>query len=291
MDFLTQRIINELRKDGRASFTQIARELGTNRESVAQRVNPLIQSGELLICAGIHPRILGKNVSVHLLIRVGGALDGVVDALVEMEDTVFVSESTGAFQIVAELHTDSLTTSQRYISQIRSLPAVLDVNVHVYQQILSSFFLGPEPDFITARYDKHDLAIMNFLKRDGRAPLKDIADTVGLSPAAIRSRIIKLQSKGIMKVGALKQRSDMSNDVLFGLGINTFGNDREVIELLLRHNGLEFLARAVGRFDYIVTANFNNLREFNDLVSSLRKLPAVTYTEQWLHVRIGYERY
>jgi len=291
MDQLTQRIVNELRRDGRASFTQIASALGTSRETVAQRINPLLQSGELLIYAGIHPWIMGKNIGVHLLIRVEGPLDGVLDQIVAMDDTVFVSETTGAFQLVAELHTDSLNSSQRLISQIRSLPGVVDVNVHIYQQILSSFFLGPEPEFTTTSFDQMDLAIMNFLKKDGRAPLRDISDSVGLSPAAVRSRIMRLQSRGIMKVGALKQRSDMSNDFLFGLGINTSGEDQEVVELLTSSQGLEFLARAVGRFDYIVTANFNSLREFNELVSTLRHLSCVTYTEQWLHVRIGYEKY
>ena len=291
MDHLTQNIVNELRKDGRASFTEIARTLGTNRETVAQRANPLLASGEILIYAAIHPWIFGKNVGVHLLIRVEGPLDGVLSQLVDMDDTVFVSETTGAFQLVAELHTNSLNHSQQAISKIRSLPGVVDVNVHVYEQILSSFFLGSEPDIDTDSLDQMDFAIMNALRKDGRAPLREISTTVGLSPAAVRSRIIKLQEKRVMKVGALAQRSDMSNDFLFGLGVNTAGDDREAVDLLTQENGLEFLARAVGRFDYIVTANFPSLRHFNDLVSTLRHLPCVTYTEQWLHVRIGYEKY
>ena len=291
MDQLTQNIINELRKDGRASYTDIANTLGTNRETVSKRANPLIASGELLIYAAIHPWIFGKNVGVHLLIRIEGPLDRVLTPLVDMDDTVFVSETTGAFQLVAELHTNSLNSSQQAISRIRSLPGVVDVSVHVYEQILSSFFLGSEPDVDTNTLDQLDFAIMNYLRQDGRAPLRDISQAVGLSPAAVRSRIIKLQERRVMKIGALAQRSDMSNDFLFGFGINTSGDDREAVSLLTAESGLEFLARAVGRFDYVVTANFTSLRHFNDLVSTLRKLSCVTYTEQWLHVRIGYEKY
>lgn len=291
MNQLTQSILNELRKDGRASYTDIAETLGTSREKVAHTVKPLLQSGQLLIYAAIHPWIMGKNVGVHLLIRIEGPLSGVLDSVVAMNESVFVSETTGAFQVMAELHTESINTCQTSISQIRSLPGVVDVSVHVYQQIISSFFLGPEPEPTATDYDNLDLAIMRHLKEDGRAILRDISDAVGLSPAAVRARMMKLQSSGIMKIGALKQRSDMSDDFLFGLGINTAGPDQEALNLLIGSGGLEFLARSVGRFDYLATANFNSLREFNNLVTALRTMECVTYTEQWLHVRIGYEKY
>jgi hypothetical protein len=87
--------------------------------------------------------------------------------------------------------------------------------------------------------------------------LKDVAAHAGLSLGGARNRINRLLSSGVMTVGALKQRSDMSNDFLFGLGINTKGESEGVEEL----------------------------------IKKLRSLPTVTYTEQWLHVRIAFESY
>lgn len=290
-DDLTQRIIKHLRKDGRASFTAIARELGTNRDLVASRINPLLASGDLQILAGIHPKVLGKTVSAHLSIRVEGSPEQSINRLVAMDETVFVSETTGAFQLIAELHTESLAVTHQLVSQVRSTKGVVEANVHVYERIISSFFLGPEPSLEGVLLDDTDIAVMKFLQSDGRAALKDVAAHTGLSLGGVRNRINRLLSSGIMNVGALKQRSDMSSDFLFGLGINTKGESEAVEELIKSSSGLEFLARSVGRFDYIATINFATLREFNEFIRKLRSLPTVTYTEQWLHVRIAFERY
>src|SRR5262245_7083162 len=72
MDQLTKKIITILRRDGRASYSDIARELDTTRDNVASRVNPLFQSGELRVIAALHPRVLGLNVSAHMSLKVTG---------------------------------------------------------------------------------------------------------------------------------------------------------------------------------------------------------------------------
>ena len=94
-----------------------------------------------------------------------------------------------------------------------------------------------------------------------------------------------------MQIGAIQQRSDMTDDLLFGVGINAHGDLEPVTELLGAEPGLEFMARTVGRYDLIATLSFNSLREFNHMISRLRSLPSVTYSEQWLHVQILRERY
>jgi hypothetical protein len=94
-----------------------------------------------------------------------------------------------------------------------------------------------------------------------------------------------------MQIGAIKQRSDMTDDLLFGIGINAHGDVTAVIKLLRAEQGLEFMARTVGRYDLIATLSFNSLRDFNKMLSQLLTLPCVTYCEQWLHVQIVRERY
>jgi len=94
-----------------------------------------------------------------------------------------------------------------------------------------------------------------------------------------------------MQIGAIQQRSDMTDDLLFGIGINAHGDLQEVTKLLGAEPGLEFMARTVGRYDLIATLSFNSLREFNHMIAQLRSLSCVTYCEQWLHVQIVRERY
>ena len=113
------------------------------------------------------------------------------------------------------------------------------------------------------------------------------------SKAQIHCRDETLQMPmGMMQIGAIKLRSDMTDDFLFGIGINVNGSDPgEAVKLLGADPGLEFMARTVGRFDLVATVNFDTLPDFNRLISQLRALPSVAYCEQWLHVKILRERY
>jgi DNA-binding Lrp family transcriptional regulator len=290
MTDLTAQMIGILRRNGRASYSEIARELGTNRDYVASRINPLIEAGKLRIVTGVHPRILGLTTSAHLSIKADGDTEGIINTLERLDTPVLISAVAGAFQIVVELQLHSLTELRQQITAIRATAGVSEINVLLYERILSSFFLGVEPA-TQSQLDETDIKIVNRLLRDGRANFAEIAQAVGLSVSGCRTRVQRLLESGLVQIGAIKQRSDMTNDLLFGIGVNVRNESREAIDAILASPGLEFLACTVGRFDLLATVEFTSLRDFNLLVSHLRRLASVEYCEQWLHVRIMREQY
>jgi DNA-binding Lrp family transcriptional regulator len=291
MDQLTKKIIAILRRDGRASYSDIARELDTTRDNVASRVNPMFQSGELRVIAAPHPRVLGLTVTAHLSIKVSGDAHVIVKALEPLESLVFISVAAGAYQIIVETELPSLTELKQQVSHIRTLDGVTEVQVLLYERILSSFFLGPEPESFSYNFDEFDINIIKRLQQDGRASYADLAQNVGLSLSGCRIRVQRLLESGVMQIGAIQQRSDMTDDLLFGIGINADADLREVTKVLRAAPGLEFMARTVGRYDLIATVSFNSLRDFNQLISKLLSLSSVSYCEQWLHVQLVRERY
>jgi len=282
----TEQMVAILRRDGRASYSEIARELNTNREFVASRINPLLESGKLRIIAAVHPRVLGLNLGAHLSIRVGGDVHRVLDAICALQTPDFVSVVVGPFQLAVELQLRSLTELRQEISNIRSIAGVREVQVLLYERIMRSFFDGPEPDVLAEQLDAIDVAIIKRLADDGRANFAGVAEAVGLSLSGCRTRVQRLVEANIMHICAIKQRTEMTNEFLFGVGANTHGDDGEVIELLGAQPGLEFLSRTVGRFDLKATIAFESLAQFYGLVSTLRSLPSVTDCEQWLHVSL-----
>ena len=290
MTDLTAQMIGILRRNGRASYSEIARELGTNRDYVASRINPLIEAGKLRIVTGVHPRILGLTTSAHLSIKADGDTQVIIDTLERLDAPVLISAVAGAFQIVVELQLHSLTELRRQIAAIRAIAGIREINVLLYERILSSFFLGAEPA-TQSQLDETDIRIVNRLLRDGRANFAEIAQAVSLSVSGCRTRVQRLLESGLVQIGAIKQRSDMTNDLLFGIGVNVRNESREAIDAILASPGLEFLACTVGRFDLLATVEFTSLRDFNLLVSHLRGLASVEYCEQWLHVRIVREQY
>ncbi|GAA1648556.1 Lrp/AsnC family transcriptional regulator [Actinoplanes couchii] len=291
MDALTEGIIATLRRDGRASFSAMARDLGTNREIVAGRVNTLIADGRLRIVAGIHPYAAGLPVTAHLSLRVSGSTAPVIEALTGMDSLRFIAETTGTHQIGAETRLPGAGALQSQLMALRAIPEVLDVEVHLYEQIIESFFGGRALADDRPALDGIDLAIMTALQRDGRATYAEIAAAAGLSISACRTRTVRLLDSGVLKIGAVHQRADMTSEFLFGIGVNARYECREAQNELRGDPGLEFLARCLGRFDMIATVGFGSLRRYNALVDRLRALPSVLHVETWLHVRIAREAY
>jgi DNA-binding Lrp family transcriptional regulator len=291
MDPLTKKIIGVLRRDGRASYSDIARELSTTRDSVAARINPLFNSGELRVIAAPHPRVLGLTVTAHLSIKVRGNAMRVVEQLEKLESLVLITVVVGAFQIVAETDVRDMAELQQQVSMIRTIENITEVQVLIYERVLSSFFMGPAPASGSLDFDELDIAIIRRLQHNGRASYADLAGHVGLSLSGCRVRLQRLLETGVVQIGAIPRRSDDTLDLVFGIGINIRGEPAAAVQTLKAAPGLEFIASTVGRFDLVATVSFTSLREFNQLIASILRLAQVSYCEQWLHAQLVRERY
>lgn len=279
-----------LRHNGRASYSEIARELGTNRDYVASRIGPLLKTGELRVVAGVHPRLLGLNFSAHLSIHTFGNTQQVLHSLQELPDPVLISLVTGSFQIVVELHLRTPTELKHQIALIRSIEGVREVVVHLHESIPDNVFIDAGADMLT-QFNDIDRRIVGRLLLDGRANLVDIAELVGMSVSACGTRVQKLLDSRAIQIGAIKQRAQTANELLFGIGLNIRDDEREAIALLATYPGTELVAPAVGRFDLLAMIEFPSLTPFNALVSQLRSLASVESCEHWLHVQVVRRRY
>lgn len=291
MDDLTERIIAILRQDGRTAFTKIAATLGVSREIVADRVRTVTESGRLRIVAGVHPHAVGLPVSAHLSIWVSGSTEPVIDRLLEFESMCFISETTGSFQISAETWLPDSAALRDQVISIRAIPGVVDVQVLLFDRILSSFFGGTTPSVDALSLDGIDLRILEALQRDGRTPLGELAAQVRLSPSGCRIRVLKLIESGVMKIGAIDQHTGSSEDLLLGFGIKVLDDERATAEILDSGVGVEFLAQTLGRFDLKATIAFSSVDRFHRLMLRLRDNGSIATSETWLHARIVRERY
>jgi len=288
---LTEQILAILRQDGRASYSEIARELGADRNQVARRVNELLESGDLRVVASVHPEILGLKTYAHLAIRVKGPLERLLRVLSETDAVVLLTETAGTHQIVTDLLVNDISELREHIRDIRRAQEVMDIAVDAYDHVHSNFFSGRGPDPAEVALDRTDIDIIRLLREDGRLPYAQIANEVGLSLGASRARVQRLLERRIIGIGALRQRDHMTNEFLFGIGVCMQGSTEPAAALLSDHPRLEFLASASGRFDLVATIAFSTLDEVNQLMGRLRGLRRFVYAEHWLHTRIVLERY
>lgn len=292
MDELTEAAVQLLRRDGRLSFSEIARQLGTTRGAITARVVPMLESGGLRILAAVHPRVLGLHSLAHLSFRVVGSTAPLLERMGQVRSPVFISETVGPFEVAAELHNRDRLELQAAMRMLRGAEGVVDMQLTVYQHVLNSFFLGAEPD-TEQHLDDADLALISELQRDGRVGYAELAAASGLSINGARGRVQRMLDLGIMRIGAVRQRSDSTRNFLFGLGITIQDDDgaERAIEAISARPGLEFFARTYGRFDLVATVPFASFDDFHELLDELRALDGVRSVDAWLHARVRQERY
>src|SRR5947209_19882186 len=92
IDDLDERIIEELRHDGRRSHAELARRLGVAESTVRNRVSRLLSDGYMQVVALTNLGRLGYRVEVLIHIQVqAGALTQVAECLSAMEEVRYVS--------------------------------------------------------------------------------------------------------------------------------------------------------------------------------------------------------
>lgn len=292
VNLLDRSLVNRLQEDGRASFSDLAKSVGSNRTLVAAHVNELLKSGKVKVIAAIHPRVLGLEVLAHLAVKISGAPDAALQGLAGLDCAVYVSETTGPYQLVVEVRMQTMGELYETIAYVNGLPDVVEVNVLVYERVIRSLFLGEEPALERLALDQTDIDIMRILQRDGRAGFAEMGEAVGVSMSTCRSRVLRLLDANIMQVGAIARRSDTSGSIVFGCGMSLIGNESHaVVELLADVEGVEFVARTIGRYSLVATIAVDSQREYNQIVRSIRALRGVRHLETWLHTNIVQERY
>lgn len=291
MDSTDAAAIELLQTDGRIPYSDLAKRLGVSRASASERVAELIRTGRIRIVAAVHPLVLGLKVFAHASVHVDGDVATVAEHLALLESVVFLSESTGHYQLYAEIRSESLSDMGRELELLRSVAGVRKVEVMLYEEILQSLFHEEGGIDEGLHLDSFDLAILTELQRDGRMSFGALAERVGLSPSASRKRVLRLLEQNIMRIGAIRgPATDPDDSIRFGVGLTLTHRGDDVIETLDKQPGVEFLARTLGRFSLVATLSCSQVQHV-ELIRRLRRLPGVDTVESWLHAEVLLERY
>jgi DNA-binding Lrp family transcriptional regulator len=128
---LDSALLNILVKDGRASFADIARQLGVSRAYARARVQVLVSSGVIeLFGAVINPEKLGKVISTFVDIRVApAALEAVSQELADCHEVVSLYIMSDLQSLHIHALTDSMATFDSFVRKhIFNRPEILSVD-------------------------------------------------------------------------------------------------------------------------------------------------------------------
>lgn len=125
-DDLDRRLLALLREDGRASTAALAERLKVSRGTVQNRIDRLQRSG-LLVGFTIKLRNELDNSGIRAITMIelrGGASDAVIAALRQIPEAVRVHTTNGRWDLVVEIHTETLGEFDRALRELRAIKGV-----------------------------------------------------------------------------------------------------------------------------------------------------------------------
>lgn len=285
-----QQVLQALRDDGRASFARIAKKVGLARHQVAGIVQTAVADGALRLTVSISPDLLGLERFAYLQIAVSGPVKPARAALVAMTETTFVADIAGHYSIDAEVRVGPDPHLRRTLDTILQLPGVSDVRTTLYESIevnrFSPFHTAKSP----LKIDEADRSLIRHLQRDARSSYRELGEASGLSPSGARLRFDRLVSGGAIKVVGIPVRIGQPETPTLGLGIRA---GVPVNELLPRIKALdpEFLAVAIGAYDFIATISAYSAAELVEMMEHLRGTEGLAEVDCWANLKIAKEQY
>ncbi len=140
--------------------------------------------------------------------------------------------------------------------------------------------------------DATDRLLVEALQKDGRASYADLAELVGLSPAATRLRVQRLIDSGVVKVVGVTDPLALGYPVMAALGVRVERNVRSVADRIAEIEGVIYVVFTSGSFDLLVEVLCeDSARLLTVIDDEIRSIPDVSSVESFTYFGIHTHRF
>jgi Lrp/AsnC family transcriptional regulator for asnA, asnC and gidA len=135
-------------------------------------------------------------------------------------------------------------------------------------------------------------AIIDALQQDGRRSYSGIAETVGISEAAVRQRVHRLIEAGVMQIVAVTDPRELGFGREAMIGICCSGNSAATAEKLAKIREINYVVLTAGRFDLLVEVVCEDDAHLLEVLNaSIRSLPDVYQAETLVYLKTVKQQY
>ena len=205
LDNINRQILIALEKDGRYSYTKLAKKLNLKISTISKRVNYLLENDMISIKAVPNPHRIGYKVMVFITLDVDILkVKNVCDKLVENPNISSIVTTFGRFDIL--VFAEFLNLDDLYKLVREELPCIEGINKidtffisevkKRYEKIFNPDSLKDNP----AKIYEIDEQLINELRKDGRANYTKLAKKYNTSSATISRRVASLIRKEVIKI-------------------------------------------------------------------------------------------
>jgi Lrp/AsnC family transcriptional regulator for asnA, asnC and gidA len=140
--------------------------------------------------------------------------------------------------------------------------------------------------------DKINKAIIAQLQSDGRRSYAAIAASVGLSEAAVRSRVQRLIESGVMQVVAVTDPLQLGFARQAMIGIRVRGPIEPVADSLAAMDEINYVVVTAGHYDVLVEVVCQSDEHLLEILSEkIRSIEAVESTDTFMYLQLRKQTY
>lgn len=134
-DELDIRIVDLLQLDGRMPFIKIAERLGVSDTTVRARVRRLTRRFGLKFVVDVDPNSLGL-LYLNMGLRIQGpSLGKAVERLAYQQQVVFLSRTTGGYDLMAEVICRDNEDLMRMLDDVRAIPGITHIDTFIVLRV------------------------------------------------------------------------------------------------------------------------------------------------------------
>lgn len=141
------------------------------------------------------------------------------------------------------------------------------------------------------RLDSTDKAIIQALQADGRMSYKNLAPLVGLSPPAVRQRVLQLIQGGAIQIVAVTDPTTLGFDIQAMLGVKAVGELDAISAAAAAMAEVDYLVVTTGRFDMLLEIVCETNQHMLETVNRIRSIPGVSEVEVFSYISLVKQTY
>ncbi|HIH10086.1 MAG TPA: winged helix-turn-helix transcriptional regulator [Candidatus Diapherotrites archaeon] len=296
LDLTDRKILSELDRNCRIPASILAKRVGKSREAVKYRVGQLVQSGVIeKFQAAINPSKLG-NLMFKVYLKLENTPDErekFFEELKENKQIYWMGISDGAYDCVFAILSKSAEGFYDEINFLLSRWQHLIVSKYVGTMVDTTaynkkFFLSEKdgiPRLVAGQHaensvDGLDMKILSILANDARLPIAELSRRVGSTIEIARSRIGKMEEKGIIvgyriAVDFNKLGLEFFKAILYFKSLSE-KDEKALYEWMRVHPNSLYYIRSLAPWEAEFEFAVESYQHFNSIINELRrKFPQV----------------
>lgn len=129
-------ILDELERDGRLPFAELAARVGLSAGATRARTLRLLDGGVVKVLALVRPEVLGLGYLCGFAVRLAGERDKVARTLLGLERISFLSACVGRADLVGTITAESLVAVRATLDEVRTCPGVRGVESWMHLELI-----------------------------------------------------------------------------------------------------------------------------------------------------------